>query len=69
VSSKPLEIVHVPRAELQKRVDADASDAFSAMLLGWADGKGALPGPLSNDLWPEWKPKKALEILTPLAAA
>jgi hypothetical protein len=49
-------------------VEADKFDAVSTLMLGWDTGEGALPGPLSNDVWPEWQPKTALEILTPLVA-
>jgi hypothetical protein len=67
-SSKPLEVTYIPRAELERSLKENPADAVSALLLGWDTGKGALPHPLSNDLWPEWNPKKALEILTPLVS-
>jgi hypothetical protein len=67
-SSKPLEVTHVPRAELERIVKENPADAESALLLGWDTGKGALPHPLSNHLWPEWKPKNTLDILLPLLA-
>jgi hypothetical protein len=67
-SSSPLEVVHRPRAELDQKLKEDPSDAITTIFYGWDTGKGLLPGPLSNDVWPEWKPKKALEILKPLLA-
>jgi hypothetical protein len=67
-SSKPLEVTHVPRAELERNVKENPAESPSTFMLHWDTGKAALPYPLSNDLWPEWKPKKALEILTPMLA-
>jgi hypothetical protein len=67
-SSKPLEVTHVPRAELERRLEENPADARTDLLLGWDTGKGALPYPLLNDVWPEWKPKKALETLLALVA-
>jgi hypothetical protein len=67
-SSKPLDLIHVPRADLERNVKENPADMPSIFMLHWDSGKAALPLPLSNDLWPEWKPKKALEVLSSLLA-
>jgi hypothetical protein len=66
MSSKPLIVTHLPRADLERRVKDDPQDFQAYALIGWDEGKGALPGKLSNGLWPEWKPKKVLEIKSTL---
>jgi hypothetical protein len=52
----------------EKKLKADPNDAFSALFLGWDTGKGLHPNKPSNDVYPDWKPKKAVEVLKPLIA-
>jgi hypothetical protein len=61
-------VTHVPRAELERKLRENPADTRSALLLHWDSGTAVLRHPLSNDLWPEWKPKKAQEVLTPSLA-
>ena len=70
-TGKKLEITHVPRAQYEAAVAKDEGDAISALLLGWDTGKGVVAPTqdgLANSLWPEWKPKKAVEVLIASAA-
>jgi hypothetical protein len=46
----------------------DPDDILSQIFLGWDTGKGALPGPLWNAVWPDWKPKTTMDILGPMLA-
>jgi hypothetical protein len=66
LSKTPLEVTHVPRVKLEEAQAANPMDFRTTLFLGWDTGRGALPGPLANDLWPEWKPKKAIDVLGPL---
>jgi hypothetical protein len=46
-------------------VAKDPNDAFSALFLGWDTGEGVVgkPDQLSNKLFPEWNPQKALDVI------
>jgi uncharacterized protein YbjT (DUF2867 family) len=66
ISSKPIEIKHLPRAMLEEKVRANPNDALTAMWLGWDKGQGLHPNEPSNALVPGWQPKTALDILKPL---
>jgi hypothetical protein len=66
LSPKSLEISYIPAFEFERRLKENPSDIIALIRLGWTQGLGALPGPLSNDLWPEWKPKRAIDVLRPV---
>jgi hypothetical protein len=68
LAKKPLEITHTPRAEFERRRAENPHDVLATLFLGWDTGLAALE-PLSNDLWPEWKPKKVVDILRPMMEA
>lgn len=59
----------VPRAVLEEKVAKNPNDAISALFLDWDAGKGLVgtPDQLSNKIWPEWNPKKAVEMLQMVA--
>jgi hypothetical protein len=65
LAKKSLEITHTPRTEFERRRAENPHDVLATLFLGWDTGLAALE-PLSNDLWPEWKPKKVVDILRPM---
>jgi uncharacterized protein YbjT (DUF2867 family) len=66
VSSKPIEIIHIPRSAVEARLKANPDDFLAALSLGWDSGKALHQHPNSHALIPGWEPKKALEVLRPL---
>jgi len=64
-SGKPLEITHRSRADLEQAVKDSPLDVPSTLLLSWDKGEGVVgtPDQLSNPVWPEWNPKKAVDVL------
>jgi hypothetical protein len=64
VSSKLLTVKHVPRRRLERRLRKNPDDIMTSVFMGWDSGSGEHPNELSNHLWPEWKPKKAIETMT-----
>jgi hypothetical protein len=66
LSSKPIEITHTPRSVLEEKLKADPNDTVSALFLSWDAGKGLLPNKPSNDVYPDWNPKKAVDVLKTL---
>jgi hypothetical protein len=65
-SSKPIDIVFESREEVDAKVAANPYDLPYAFYLAWDSGRGVHRSQLSNDLWPEWKPKKAVDVLKPM---
>jgi hypothetical protein len=66
VSDKKFDISNMPRSMLEDNIAKDPQDAYSALFLGWDLGKGKHPNALSNDIYPDWHPKSAIEVLKPL---
>ncbi|KAA1474003.1 NAD-P-binding protein [Dentipellis sp. KUC8613] len=62
-----LDITYLPIADLEAAIKANPADFVSLLQLGWAQG-GGLVGKkedLSNGLYPEWNPKKVIEVIAP----
>lgn len=57
-----LEVDYRPLKEVQDRAQADENDFLAAILEEWHSGRGELK-PLSNDLYPGWKPETVESIL------
>jgi hypothetical protein len=66
LSSKPIEITHIPRSVLEDKVRDDPNDTVSGVLLGWDLGQGLHPNKSSNDVYPDWNPKKVVDVLKAL---
>jgi hypothetical protein len=68
-STKSIEVVHTSIEELQAmHADGQAKGDFMQVLiagfrLAFATGGSQLKGDLDNDLWPEWKPTRAVDVL------
>jgi hypothetical protein len=62
VSLKPIAITRESRQELEKAA-AIPTNMPAKLALSWDSGKGAHPRALANDLWPEWTPKAAVQVL------
>jgi len=58
-----LQVDYRPFKELEDRVKADKNDFFAVLLEEWNSGRGAFTKPLSNDLYPGWKPDSVESIL------
>ncbi|KAG8712187.1 hypothetical protein FRC08_014918 [Ceratobasidium sp. 394] len=58
-----LQVDYRPFKELEDRVKADKNDFLAVLLEEWHSGRGAFKGPLSNDLYPGWKPDSVESIL------
>jgi hypothetical protein len=64
-SGKKLDISHHPRSTLENALNEDPTDFLSLLLLMWDRGAGMVGerNNLANDVWPEWRPKKVLDVL------
>jgi hypothetical protein len=62
---KTLEVIRKSRSDLEETAKQNPGDFFSAILLAWDLGQGVVgtPEQIDNGLFPEWKPKKVLEVL------
>ncbi|KAG8740249.1 hypothetical protein FRC10_004549 [Ceratobasidium sp. 414] len=58
-----LQVDYRPFKELEDRVKARKNDFFAVLLEEWHSGRGAFTAPLSNDLYPGWKPDLVESIL------
>ncbi|KAG8733983.1 hypothetical protein FRC10_012043 [Ceratobasidium sp. 414] len=58
-----LQVDYRPFKELEDRVKADNNDILAVLLEEWHSGRGAFTAPLSNDLYPGWKPDPVESIL------
>jgi hypothetical protein len=66
LSSKPLEITHVPCSIFEDKLKVDPNDIGATLWLGWDSGKGLHPNSPSHNVLPGWEPKKALDVLKSL---
>ncbi|QRV73104.1 NmrA-like family domain-containing protein 1 [Ceratobasidium sp. AG-Ba] len=57
-----LTVDYRPFKELEDRIKADKNDFLAAILDEWHSGRGELK-PLSNDLYPGWKPETVESVL------
>jgi uncharacterized protein YbjT (DUF2867 family) len=64
-TGKKLEISHTPRSHFEEAA-AKPDGAMAGLFLGWDTGKGVVTSTkeeLANSLYPEWKPKKVLDVV------
>jgi len=61
-TGKKLEVTHIPVSTLQKNVEENPYDLPSQISWVWELGEGDV-GATDNHLWPEWNPKKILDII------
>jgi hypothetical protein len=62
-TGKKLDITHTPRAILKENYSKNSNDFMSFLKLTWDEGHGTVGLSTNNDEWPEWKPKKVLDVL------
>ncbi|KAG9127631.1 hypothetical protein FRC07_011375 [Ceratobasidium sp. 392] len=58
-----LQVDYRPVKELEDRIEADKNDTLAVLIAEWSSGRGELTAPLSNDLYPGWKPDSVESIL------
>lgn len=65
-TGKQITVTHIPRAELERQLQADPNDFVAYLRLDWDNGNGVAaqdPEELDNKLWPEWNPMKVLDTI------
>lgn len=62
-TGKKLEVTHTPRSELENILEKNPEDFVTRLRLSWDIGGGVVGDEIDNNLWPEWNPKKVLDIL------
>jgi hypothetical protein len=65
-SSKPLDVKRTGRKEIEDAIKTNPRDMFARFFLAFEDGKGAHSSQLANGLWPEFNPKTAAQVLSPM---
>lgn len=65
-TGKMLTVTYRKREELEERVKNNPGDLFTYILLDWDLGRGVVGTPLDNNEFPDWNPKKALDVLVSL---
>jgi hypothetical protein len=63
-SGKTLDVTRRPQSALHEAIAKNPADFLSFLLLEWDIGKGAVGEPLDNNLFPEWNPTKAVDIVS-----
>ncbi|KAG8759841.1 hypothetical protein FRC12_009682 [Ceratobasidium sp. 428] len=58
-----LQVEYRPVEELEYRIKANKNDFLAILLKEWSAGRGQLKAPLSNDLYPGWKPSSIESVL------
>ncbi|EJD07570.1 NAD-binding protein [Fomitiporia mediterranea MF3/22] len=65
-TGKNVTVSYRPRSELENAIANDPKDYVSALLLDWDKGSGVVarrPEELDNNEFPDWKPRKAIDVL------
>lgn len=62
-TGKKLQVTHTPRSELEAMLEKDPEDFITRLRLSWDNGGGVVGDETDNNLWPDWNPKKVLDIL------
>ncbi|KAL5531647.1 hypothetical protein ACEPAG_4524 [Sanghuangporus baumii] len=64
-SGKNVSVAHRPRSELEERLKKDPSEVLTAVFLSWDKGQGpsGKPEELANSEFPQWKPKKVVDVI------
>ncbi|KAI0347204.1 NAD-P-binding protein [Trametopsis cervina] len=64
-TGKKLDVTRVSREELEERVKNNPDDFVASLLLRWDRGEANVgtSGPLSLDLFPDWNPKKVVDVI------
>ncbi|KAG8765987.1 hypothetical protein FRC12_007151 [Ceratobasidium sp. 428] len=58
-----LQVEYRPVEELEYRIKANKNDFLAILLKEWSAGCGQLKAPLSNNLYPSWKPSSVESVL------
>ncbi|KAG8725579.1 hypothetical protein FRC12_009288 [Ceratobasidium sp. 428] len=58
-----LQVEYRPVEEVENRIQADKNDFLAILIKEWSSGRGQLNAPLSNDLYPGWKPSPVESVL------
>lgn len=61
-TGKTIEIEHVPIESVEAALQANPADLLSGLRLRWS-GSDATVGEVANDEYPEWNPKKVIDVL------
>ncbi|TFY81885.1 hypothetical protein EWM64_g2124 [Hericium alpestre] len=66
-TGKKLEVLLLSPEELEAALKVNPYDFASLLHLSWIKGEGVAgkPEELSNSVWPEWNPKKVIEVIAP----
>jgi uncharacterized protein YbjT (DUF2867 family) len=62
-TGKKLEVTHIPVSTLKKNVEEDPNDLPSQISWVWELGEGDVGAKTDNHLWPEWNPRKIIDII------
>jgi len=62
-TGKKLEVTYTSREVLQERLSKNPADFLSFLKLVFDKGEGISGTELDNGEWPEWKPKKVLDVI------
>ncbi|KAL5492388.1 hypothetical protein ACEPAI_3835 [Sanghuangporus weigelae] len=64
-SGKNVSVAHRPRSELEERLEKNPSEVLTTVFLLWDKGEGASgkPEELANSEFPQWKPKKVVDVI------
>ncbi|KAL5536930.1 hypothetical protein ACEPAF_753 [Sanghuangporus sanghuang] len=64
-SGKEVTVTHRPHSDLQEAVRKNPSDDLQMVLYVWDKGQGAVgkPEELANSKFPEWNPKKVIDVI------
>jgi hypothetical protein len=62
-TGKDLQVTYTPLSVLEEKYIKDPDDFMNYLRLMWEQGFGTVGEVLDNDKWPEWNPKKVLDIL------
>jgi len=62
-TGKKITVSHTPLSTLQENLSKNEHDIVSLLKVVWDTGLGVVGTP--TDVWPEWNPKKVLEVLAP----
>jgi len=65
-TGKELEVTYTPREVLQERLSKNPRDFLSFLKLIYDKGEGISGTELDNSEWPEWNPKKVLDVIAKL---
>jgi hypothetical protein len=62
-TGKKIRVTHTPLSTLQENLTKNDHDLGSLLKIVWDIGSGVVGTP--TDVWPEWNPKKVLDVIAP----